>query len=129
VSTQAEKALAACLEYDRWMREIAGLSAKIGTPPSGCSNAVMTEFGYHVPNGGTHLDEVFRGYDEDGAYEPVHHHWSPQEAIEILDGCPHCSAVYAAIQARKLARQELGITKRKIRAIARATGRNAGGEE
>ena len=120
MSDEAKKALAVCIEYDRWMREIADLSAKIGTAPDTCTRAAHGEHGLYFPDGGeTHLDEVFRGYDEDDNFEPVRRHWSPQEAVAMVSECPHCSTVYAAIQARKLARQELGIVKRKIRAIGR----------
>jgi hypothetical protein len=120
MSDTAQKALAACIEYDRWMREIANLTAKIGAPPDSCTRASHDKYGLHFQDGvGTHLDDVFKGYIEDGQFEPVRHHWSPQEAVAMVSECPHCSTVYAAIQARKLARQELGIVKRKIRAIGR----------
>ncbi|CAJ0701641.1 hypothetical protein LMG19089_02889 [Ralstonia edaphis] len=126
MADMAQKALAVCAEYDRWMCEIADLSAKIGVAPDTCTRAAHGEFGLYFPEGAeTHLDEVFRGYVEDRQFEPVLHHWSPQEAVAMVSECPHCSAVYAAIHARKLARQQLGIVKRKIRAIGRAADSRA----
>ena len=125
--TKAEKALAACKEYDRLMTEIRKNTKTIGdgvdecdryidaTDPSGIKDV------RYIPDGkDTHLSEVFAGYDEDGMFEPIHFHYSRPEALEIIGDCKGCRKAYEAVQERKANKKKLGAIKRTIRAIGRA---------
>ena len=112
----AEKALNACKEYNRLMLEIKRNTEEIGS--SGCTRLV---YNLYMKNGerSTHLAEVFSGYDSDGYYEPVHHHWSQAEALEIIGDCEGCRKAYQAVQERKSNKKALGAIKRTIRMIGR----------
>lgn len=125
MKTQAEKALEACREYDRLMAEIRKNTDDISDAM--CDRIIETGdldgFGNvsYIPDGKqTHLSEVFAGYDENGAFEPVRHHYSRTEALEIIGDCEACRKAYEAVQARKLNRKKLGAIKRAIRIIGRA---------
>ena len=124
--TKAEKALAACKEYDRLMTEIQKNTKTIGdgldecdryidaTDPSGIQDV------RYIPDGkGTHLSEVFAGYIG-GDWEPEHRHYTEAKALEMVKDCAGCLRAYKAVQERKANKKKLGAIKRTIRAIGRS---------
>jgi Fe-S cluster biogenesis protein NfuA len=121
VKTKAEKALEACKEYDRLMKEIDKNRQAIGSAPE-CDRYVDSESGPYIPDHGmTHLNEVFAGYDtDDGYFAPLHCHYQGDEVLEIIGECEGCKKSYEAIQERKANRKKLAAVKRSIRAIARS---------
>lgn len=124
---KAEKAIHLCQEYDRLLKAIDQNRKDIGSVP--CSREVisteecMGETIIHtsIPDGEkSHLSEVFEGYDSDGNWEPVHHHFNQFESLELIGDCEGCLKSYWAVQARKANRKQLGSIKRSIRALGRA---------
>ncbi|MGA3803705.1 hypothetical protein ACI2VP_05170 [Ralstonia nicotianae] len=124
MADRAQKALAACAEYDRLMLEIAALTTKIGESMEYCTRMVTAENGVsHFPDGAqSHIAEAYAGFIDDNGFGPEQGYWPPEEVLEMVSECPHCLAAHQHVQARKLARKRLGIAKRKIRAIGRAAG-------
>ena len=120
MKTLAEKALEACKEYDRLMKEIAKNKEEIGRAPE-CDRYADSDSGPYIPdNGMTHLSEVFAGYDsDDGYFAPIHCHYKADEALEIIGECEGCRQAYMAVQERKANKKKLAAVKRYIRAIAR----------
>lgn len=70
----------------------------------------------------THLWQVLQSQVEYCEETGAPSYLSPSEFMEELEstGCPHCIETFRLIQERKLARKELGIAKRALRAIGRA---------
>lgn len=126
MSSQAEKALAACRRYDELMTSIRRDTELISSAE--CDRVVSTggevDISY-IPDGKkTHLQDVFDGYEDEGVYGVVKCHYLPEEALEIIGDCEGCKRAFEAVQRRKLARKQLGAVKRAIRIIAR-TGAEA----
>lgn len=125
MKTQAEKALAAVVEYDRLMNAISNCRKSIGSYE--CNREVDGGLGWYMPAGmQTHIAEVLAGYDDDGCFAPENRHYRPDEAMEIISDCEGCRKVFEAIQERKRLKKSLGAVKRTLRAIARAAKK--GGE-
>ena len=108
-----EKALLACMNYDKLMIEINFLSDLI---VESLRNCPMIDPQEDFKNQNSHLKSAFRHeINEEGD----RYYLSPQNQIEELDVCIFCQAAYNAIQKRKKARMKLGVVKRAIRQIGR----------
>ena len=120
---KAEKALAACKEYDRLMTEIRKNTKTIGDGLDHCTRMApvpSAPFLKELPEGvKSHVQEVFAGY-VGGDWEPEHRHYTEAKAMEMVKDCPGCLRAYKAVQERKANKKKLGAIKRTIRAIGRS---------
>lgn len=120
----ADKALAACKEYDRLMTAIKRNTEEIGEGVEVCSRWVSDGTGGHwIPGGGmTHLTEAFTPYESMPDYPDYSHinEWNDEPAaLEIIGECTGCLRAYNAVQERKANRKKIGAVKRTIRMIGR----------
>lgn len=122
MTTLEQKALAACRASAVAAKEIARLKQVIGDSLSACND----EFARKFPDGHplawkSHLADAYEPHDvmesEYGEDERIYLDDEEQQAI--LAQCPHCLAAHNAIQARKLARKQLGAARRAITMIGR----------
>lgn len=129
-SDRPTQALCAIIRHERAARAVAALTATIGDAVRQCSIYLLaheTEFpgkdtaALWTGDGKvmTHLWEAYNT-TEDGPYSPRQLDTDEQrEFLENAD-CPHCLKAWEAVEARRLARKELGQAKQSIRAIGRA---------
>lgn len=105
-----QKALKACERYAELSRLIREAKKGIGNNLEKCPGIMGTLLDWQqhkLPNcdDETHLAVYFRTSGEYTAH---------QAASKALRDCPHCSAAYELVQARKRYRQQLGAAKRFI---------------
>lgn len=118
--TKADKALAACREYDRLMKAIAKNKSDIGDGLEHCTWWIIDIDGSrHIPNeNDTHLSSAFEFHIDE--YSGERAYLSEQEQLEIVGECEGCLKAWHAIKDRKANKKALGIIKRSIRLIGRS---------
>jgi hypothetical protein len=129
-SDRPTQALFAIIRHERAARAVAALNRAIGDAVQQCSiyrRAHETEFpGKDTAalwtSDGKVMTHLWEAYNEttDGPYNVRTLDADEQRDYLVGTGCPHCLKAWEAVEARRLARKELGQAKQSIRAIGRA---------
>lgn len=106
-----DKYRAACAEYAKWQPEIDRLTTAIGAALEGCRNIRDDGKSQHLKD----AYEVLYGDDE-----KMYHVNHDGDVSAYLAGiCPHCLDAHIQIKARREARRQYGIAKRRISQLGR----------
>jgi len=130
---QGERAIAACIEYNHWAREIRRLTVEIGEVE--CPReAAELEYDPEDPTADPDHRSHFRVEREvivstGGAYPEPRGPRTLDEIAAAVKDCPACARLCALIAERCEARKRWGVAKRKVRAIARLAGAERAGSE
>ena len=106
----------ACEEYERWAAEVTRLTSEIGYET--CPKERETPFG---PVGDSCFAEAKKelcGGDFGDRNDPMRL-ISLQEIEKTVAACPSCTRLVGFIRARKEARQQYGIAKRRVRSVGK----------
>lgn len=111
-------AVDACREYEHWAAEVRRLTDAI------VASTCPKEAPEHVDEDGWDVDEVASCFEK-AKREPVEigrYQSRPpflSEIAERVAGCPRCSELVDLIRARRHARKQWGVAKRKVRAAGK----------
>ena len=116
--TLEPRALAVCVDYERWASEVSRLTDEIATTV--CPHESLPEEETHwngslscFQDARENLKPVIRRPD-DGPRPPY-----LSEIAAAVKDCPSCSRLCAAIRERREARQRLGVAKRRVRVVGK----------
>lgn len=123
----ADRAVAACVDYDRWATEIRVLTEAIGECTCPAEDQPFTHVAgddgatFRAPTSCFRRASAVRlpgGPMPDDAPRRLYLH---EVAARVKD-CAACTRLCELIEARRHARRQWGVAKRRIRAIARSAG-------
>jgi hypothetical protein len=119
MSTEADKAIAACVAYAKAQADVRRLTNAIGEALDACRliHAAKHPDEWTAPEWESHLSQAYAP-DHESDYGPDYMEPDEQEAF-LAEKCPHCLAAHQAIQQRKVARKAFGAAKRFVGGIGR----------